>query len=329
MRRGRSPSADVSATFFRIPRGLEGADALVVNLPVVAWKKALLTPLVALLMARLRSLGAIAALHEWADLKAARRLACSLYVLVARRWSFPRRPCGRSSSKSWIARLKVRGGLLPIPPNIAPPDALADGPLIDRIRDERARGKLALGHFGSIYPKKRNDFALDVAAALESRGRPCFLVYIGGALDGEAAAEAGLRARAEALGLADSFAISGYVADAAHLFGLLEACDAFVYSFAGGLTSRRGSVLACLEAGRPVIVNAPASGREFDHHPTYCEMLGCGALRLVETDAPAHDYADAILAACAVAAGREAAPRDLFSSAWRDAAQALIDQLDT
>ena len=158
----------------RIWRGLEGADALVVNLPVVAWKKALLTPLVALLMARLRSLGAIAALHEWADLKAARRLACSLYVLVARKVVFSSPTVRAEFEQSWIARLKVRGGLLPIPPNIARPDALADGPLIDRIRDERARGKLALGHFGSIYPKKRNDFALDVAAALDGARPPLF-----------------------------------------------------------------------------------------------------------------------------------------------------------
>jgi glycosyltransferase involved in cell wall biosynthesis len=309
-------------------RGLDGADALVVNLPVVAWKRALLTPFVALLIARLRGLDALVVLHEWADLKLARRIVCALYVLAARTLIFSSPTVRAEFERSPLASFRARGGLMPIPPNIAPPETLADGPLIARIRDECARGKLVLGHFGSIYPKKRNDFALDVAFALKAQGRACFLVYIGGAVDGGASAEAALRARAQALGLADSCAISGYVPDKPHLFALLKACDAFVYSFAGGLTSRRGSVLACLAAGRPVIVNAPAEADEFDHHPTYRELIAGGALRLVATDAPAEDYANAILAACAQSAGRETVRRDLFASAWRDAAKALIDRLN-
>jgi glycosyltransferase involved in cell wall biosynthesis len=313
---------------FRLWRGLQGAEALVVNLPVVAWKKALLTPLVALIIARLSGRDAAIVLHEWADLKPARRIACALYVLVARTLLFSSPSVRAEFEHSPLGLPKARGALMPIPPNIAPAEALADGPLIERIRGERARGALILGHFGSLYPKKRNDFALDVAAALRDMGRACFLVYIGGAVDSEGAAEAALRARARSLGLADSCAISGYVRDSPRLFALLEACDVFVYGFAGGLTSRRGSVLACLEAGRPVVVNAPADPGEFDHHPTYRELLAGGALRLVATQAPAEAYANAILAATAQAASETSGRRDLYTSAWRDAARALIDRLN-
>src|SRR6516165_3636931 len=43
-------------------------DALIVNLPMVAWKRTFLTPALALFLARTRGVRAIVVLHEWADL---------------------------------------------------------------------------------------------------------------------------------------------------------------------------------------------------------------------------------------------------------------------
>ncbi|MFX5476865.1 hypothetical protein ABTD55_23360, partial [Acinetobacter baumannii] len=52
--------------------GLRGAlanvDALVLNLPVVAWKSRLAEPVLAATLARARRRDVVVILHEWADL---------------------------------------------------------------------------------------------------------------------------------------------------------------------------------------------------------------------------------------------------------------------
>jgi glycosyltransferase involved in cell wall biosynthesis len=301
-------------------RALAGAEALVVNLPVVAWKKALLTPLLALSIARLRGARTIVVVHEWADLHPLRRAFVSAYLLFAQVVLFSSPSVRDAFLASPTGRLPLASGLVPIPPNIAPPAARSRSPALDRIEKERAKGRLVLGHFGSIYPKKQSTFALDVAHALRRAGREVFVVFIGGFVKASDDVEERFSAHARELGLEESILVTGYVESEAQIFALFDAVDVFVYSFAEGLTSRRSSVLTCLESGRPVVVNAAKSEREFDHHPVFRRLIAQGALQIAPTDAAPADFAAII---DATDANRRAVAPDIFAPAWRDAASAL------
>jgi len=302
-------------------RALGEVDALAINLPVVAWKKVVLTPLVALLLALLRGRRRILVLHEWADLDWRRRLAISVYALFAQRFVFSSPFVRDGFAKSGPLRLlAARSVIAPIPSNIPPAAPEGPSPLTERIRDARAEGRIVIGHFGSIYPKKQSDFVLDVAARLRDSGRPVLCLFIGGFIKGVDRVEEDFRAKTEALGLAEDCLVTGYVDGAHALHALFAEVDCFLYRFPEGLTSRRGSVLACLQSGKPVIVNAPRETNEFDHHRAYRHAVADGALMLLPNDADAHDYADRL------ARSERPASRPLswlYDQCWRDAAAAI------
>ncbi len=301
-------------------RALADAAALVVNLPAVAWKKALLTPLLALTIARLRGARTVVVLHEWADLHPLRRAFVSAYLLFAQVVLFSSPSVRDEFLSSPVGRLPFAVGLAPIPPNIAPPKARLRSPAVERVEAERARGRLILGHFGSIYPKKQSTFVLDVARALQGMNREVFVVFIGGFVKAGDDVEERFFAHARELGLEASIMVSGYIESDAEIFALFDAVDLFVYSFTEGLTSRRGSVLTCLESGRPVVVNAAKSESEFDHHRLFRGLIAQGALQIVPTNAAPADFARAI---DAIGADRRAVAPEIFAPAWRDAAAAL------
>jgi glycosyltransferase involved in cell wall biosynthesis len=294
--------------------------ALVVNLPVVAWKRALLMPALALAIARLRGVQTTIVMHEWADLDWRRRMAIAFYLLLAQTILFSSPVVRAQFERSLIGWLPFAKGLVPIPANISRPSKLPSTPLTERLAAEKARGRLILGHFGSIYPKKRSSFVLDIAAELKRRGADVFVVFIGSFIKGNDGVEAEFNERAKALALADDILVTGYVETDAEIFALFDCVDTFVYSFAEGLSSRRGSVLACLQSGRQVVVNAPETAGEFDHHPTFLNAIAQPILRFAPTHADAEQFAIAIVSA---ERARVAEPLKLFESSWRDAAFAL------
>jgi glycosyltransferase involved in cell wall biosynthesis len=306
-------------------RALRGAKTFVVCLPVVAWKRALMIPLLAMIFARLRGAETVVVLHEWADLHPMRRAFISAYLLFAKIILFSSPIVSDECRRSPLGRLPIVFGLMPIPPNIAPPLQRISSPLLKRIEEERAKGSVILGHFGSIYPKKQSTFVLDVAHCLKDGERRVFVVFIGGFIRASDNVEELFFAHARRLNLESSIAVSGYVESDAEIFALFDAVDVFVYSFAEGLTSRRGSVLTCLESGRPLIVNAPRSLSEFDHHPVFRNLIARGALHIVPNDAAAADFARAI---DAIESAPAQADLDVFGSAWRDAAAALCGVID-
>ena len=114
--------------------------------------------------------------------------------------------------------------------------------------------------------------------------------------------------------------MTGYVERAEEIFTLFEEVDCFVYRFAEGLSSRRSSVLACLQTGKPVFVNAPAGVDEFDHHRMFSFALDNDILRLLSTSADAKAYATAL---AANSPRVETRAIDMYEASWRDAAHAL------
>lgn len=304
-------------------RSLGPDSAVICNLPLVAWKRLLLTPLLAFLIATLRGAERIVVLHEWSDLNWQRRGFYLLYCLFASSiyLSSPhiRQQFEEDEWAAWLRR-RVRG-ILPIPPNVRRPQETVEGPLTGQLRQWRAEGRYVLAAFGSIYPKKQTSRLLDVAAELKRRGQRPVLVLIGSFVRGPEPVEEPFWRKVRDLGLDGDVVVSGYIATDEEIFGLFAEVDAFAYMFAEGLTSRRGSVLACMQSGRPVVVNAPVGADEFAHHRAYSSLLEARNLRLVGTDAAASDYADALIAARRQPAARVVVD---FDACWDDAARALM-----
>lgn len=303
-------------------RALSGAEVVVANFPVVAWKRALVAPLAAFAMAALRGRGRIAILHEWSSMHRLRRLVLRP-VLALSNPIVMLSPQIRSelAADPIVGRLARRGVLVPLPPNLAQPATIAASPMRERLRAARREGRLVLGHFGSIYPGKQPEAVLAIAAALKARGENPLLVFIGSFIKATDGIEALFDARVAALGLADNVVVTGYVASPEVLFGLFEPVDAFVYVLPEGLTARRSSVLACLQSGRPVVVTAPAQADEFDHHPRFRALVETGAIMTVPRGAGPDAYADRVLAARL----RPSIPAEIDIEAWfEDAALGLI-----
>jgi glycosyltransferase involved in cell wall biosynthesis len=307
-------------------RALASAETLVLNAPVVAWKRVLLVPLLCLCLARLRGCKVVQILHEWSDLDPRRRLVLSIYLLFATHVLYSSPSVRDQHRRNFLARwLPLKSGLVPIPPNIAPPSHAAASQAtrhhaVRQLAAARAAGRLVIGHFGSIYPRKCSDRILEIAAELKRRGHNVLLAYIGDFIRGSEDIEAIFVRRIAELGLERNVLITGYIQSHDDVYAALSETDVLVYAFAEGLTSRRGSVLAALLSGRPVIVNRPENEFEFDHHPAFRQALGRQALRLVEAADDVTAYADAIEAAhrakqCMITID--------FDTCWRDATAAF------
>lgn len=302
-------------------RAIGEASAVVVNVPLVAWKRLPVRPLLALGAARLRRREAVLVLHEWGALHPLRRLALLPALHLASRIVLLSPQIRAEMAADPLARPALgRTTLAPLPPNIGRPPAPAPSPLAERLRAARREGRLVIGHFGSIYPGKQPRAVLEIAAALKARGARPLVAFIGSFIRGSDRTEAEFRSRAAALGLTDDVVVSGYVASEAELFGLFAEVDAFAYVFAEGLTARRSSVLACVQAGRPVVATAPGRADEFDHHPRYLALVESGALTLAPRDASPEAFADLIEAAVQEGGGGAALDVDAW---WRDAAAAM------
>jgi glycosyltransferase involved in cell wall biosynthesis len=302
-------------------RALSPARGAVESFPVVAWKRELIRPLLALALARLRGRAAIVVLHEWAALNRLRRLALLPALATASRVVLLSPTVRDEVAADPLARgCLARSVMAPLAPNLGAPPAVAGSPLAARLAAARSDGRLVVGHFGSIYAGKGPETMLAVAAALKAQGARPLLVFVGDFIRSAERIEAVFAARVAALGLAEDVVVSGYVAGMPELYGLFAEVDVFAYAFAEGLTARRSSVLASVQSGRPVVVTAPARADEFDHHPRYAALVAGGALTLVPRDAAPDAFARAILAA----AGRPAAPAAIDLDAWwADTAEAV------
>jgi glycosyltransferase involved in cell wall biosynthesis len=300
------------------------ARNVVCNFPIVAWKRVMLRPLLALAMARLRGRRVILIQHEWAGLHWLRRVtywpALLLADVIVMFSPLVRRELADDALVGRTARKCV---LAPLPPNLEAPAEIADSGLRQRLAAAREQGRLVIGHFGSIYPSKQPNALLDICAILRGRGRKPLIVYVGSFIRGVDDVEKEFHARAAELGIADDVVVSGYVASDREVFGLFNAVDAFCYPLEEGITARRSSILACVQSGRPVIVTGPARPDEFDHHPRFKDLIGRGGIVLVARGSDDAAYADAIVAALQRPPAQ--APFD-FDGWWRDVARAVQAQ---
>ncbi len=183
-------------------RAVGSARNIVCNFPIVAWKRVIVSPLLALLFARLRGRRAILVQHEWGSLHWLRRLTYLPAVLLANRIvmfsALVRKELASDPLVGWTAR---KCTLAPLPPNIEAPVRIADLKLRQRLAEARAQGRLVIGHFGSIYPAKQPNALLSICATLKARGERPLLVYIGSFIRAMDNVEEDFYARARELGV--------------------------------------------------------------------------------------------------------------------------------
>jgi glycosyltransferase involved in cell wall biosynthesis len=302
-------------------RAVGSAQNVVCNFPIVAWKRVILPPILALSIARLRGKRVILVQHEWAGLHRLRRITYLPALWLANdivmvsplvQNELAEDPVAGSTAR------KVR--LAPLPPNIEAPAGITDSPLRQRLSQARAQGRPVIGHFGSIYPGKQPNALLEIGAVLKRRGLKPLIAYIGSFIRGMDRVEEDFYARAAELGLSDDVVVSGFVASDHEVFGLFNQVDAFCYPLDEGLTARRSSVLTCVQSGHPVIVTGPKLPGEFDHHPRFKELIDRGAIVLVPRGSDAEAYADQIVSVL------KRPPVQLpfdFDRWWLDAAEAI------
>jgi glycosyltransferase involved in cell wall biosynthesis len=312
-------------SFADIWRAVGSARNVVCNFPIVAWKRVIFRPLLALAIARLRRRRVVLIQHEWGSLNALRRITYIPALLLADTIimfsPLVRRELAADPVVGWIAEKCV---LAPLPPNIEAPAGITDSKLRQRLAAAREAGRLVIGHFGSIYPGKQPNALLAIGAILRERGLKPLIVYVGSFIRGVDNVEEEFHARAAELGMTDDVIVSGYVASDHEVFGLFSEIDAFCYLLEEGLTARRSSVLTCVQSGRPVIVTGPADAAEFDHHPRFKELIDRGTVVLVARGSDEDVYADRI--ASALKWPSVHVPFD-FDGWWQDVAQAVRAQL--
>jgi glycosyltransferase involved in cell wall biosynthesis len=305
-------------------RAIGRARNVVCNFPIVAWKRVMFRPLLALAMARLRGRRVVLIQHEWAGLHWLRRLtympALVLADTVIMFSPLVRRELAEDIFVGWTARKAV---LAPLPPNIEAPAGITDSKLRARLAAARADGRVVIGHFGSIYPGKQPNALLDICALLRDRGIKPLLVYVGSFIRGTDNVEENFHVHAAELGITGDVIVSGYVESDHEVFGIFSEVDAFCYPLAEGLTARRGSIAACAQSGHPVVVTGPAEPDEFDHHPRFKELIDRGAIVLVQRGADDEAYANRIVSALKWPSVNTTFN---FDGWWNDATQAIRAQ---
>ncbi len=306
-----------------VPLGdaLGPADDVVVNLPVVAWKKRLVAPIAAALDARRRGQGVTIVLHEWADLALARRISYLPLLPLATRIFFSSPEVQAQFEATPLSRVVTKDrAVIAIPPNLSVPQQTQETPISRALADKRSAGTFVLAQFGSIYLNKDPLQLLQVGAELVSRGVDIRIVFIGSFVgDG---VEAEFMAEVERLKLVGRVEVTGYVHSSEELYGIFAQVDAFLYPLTEGMTSRRSSVQAAALSGRPVIVTAPARADSLAHHRLLQSLIAAGAIQFVPLRATTSAMADAALATRGLPVRQVDAAREI-DGVWREVARAF------
>ncbi|MEE9276228.1 MAG: glycosyltransferase family 4 protein, partial [bacterium] len=155
---------------------------------------------------------------------------------------------------------------VPIGANVEPAaaDAAArEGPR-RRVREEAglAPEGIVLAHFGFYYPGKGVEQILEAAGRWREEGRDFRLFMIGGRRSGDGGFYPALQERARALGLGEEVVWTGFV-DNARVSEILLAADLFLAPYEGGISIRRGSLMAALVHGLPVVSTPPRAPTKY------------------------------------------------------------------
>ncbi len=303
---------DLPAVF----RKIAAADQIVFSVPLVAWKRLLLLPLVVLLFARVVRCRVNVFMHEWTALHWMRRLALAPFVMLSRTIIVVS-PfiAGGIAGTPWLMGAARKCRLAPNAPTIRRPGEPRVTERVLRVRDAVKNCDVVIGYFGAIYKSKAATELLDVCADLRKSGIRAGIVFIGSFMKSLDGYEQQFWSKAAEYGIADQVIVTGYIADEAELYTLFEEVGAFLFLFPEGLTARRSSVIHTLQSDRPVVVTAPRSMAEFAHHAGFTRLIEAGVLSFIPEGADRRAIADQLLAVAKQ--GKRPTPAIEWDAWWR------------
>lgn len=154
-----------------------------------------------------------------------------------------------------------RTALIPIASNILAPLPRPFDPAPWRARAGAAPADFLLGYFGLLNHSKGFDTLLASLAALRAAGVPARLVVIGGEAGSSDPSNAAYAAEIQALlarlALTPYVHFTGYLEDEIAVGSFLKASDIVALPFRDGVSYRRGSLMAAIRYGCPVVTTAP------------------------------------------------------------------------
>ncbi|HXX03137.1 MAG TPA: glycosyltransferase [Xanthobacteraceae bacterium] len=301
-------------------RSVADADCIVFNLPLVSWKRMLLTPLMLLLFASISGVRVNVFLHEWSGLHWLRRIALAPIVLLSRTIIVVSPFISAQISGHWrIFGIGRKCRLVPHPPTIIRPNGRHLTERILRVREAAKNCDVVIGCFGSIYKGKAATALLDICRYLNGRGVRALIVFIGSFTRSLDHYEQEFWDKVHAAAIEDQVIVTGYIPSEVELYTLFEEIGLFLFLFPEGLTARRSSVIACLQSDRPVLVPAPQSATEFDHHEGFKALIKSGVLSFIPPGAGVQTIADQLLV---VAKQKSRTTSAIDADAWWNAATA-------
>src|SRR5580698_2255449 len=285
---------DLPAVF----RKIAAADQVVFSVPLVAWKRLLLLPLVVLLFACMVRCRVNVFMHEWTALHWLRRLALAPFVLLSRTIIVVS-PfiAGEIAGTPWLMGAARKCRLVPNAPTIRRPGAPRVTERVVRVREAAKSCDVVIGYFGAIYKGKAATALLDVCENLRNSGIRALIVFVGSFMKSLDGYEQQFWSKVAEYGIADQVIVTGYVTDEAELYTLFNEADAFLFLFPEGLTARRSSVIHTLLSNRPVVVTAPRSISEFAHHKGFTSVIESGVLSFIPDHADMPAVAEKLLGA--------------------------------
>ncbi len=228
--------------------------------------------------------------HEWRSMHWLRKMSIlplafssDLLIFVSKRErdSYLRSVVGRLRG----ARQRIE--VIPIGVNVKVP--LIDRERVRREREEMlgdgsGRRSVLLGFFGFVYDWKQPVKLLEALAALIRAGVNARLLICGDFPDGHEAARKQFWIDVRARGLLGNVIHHGYVEDETTLAHLLAACDAHLYMYKDGVSSRRGSFWYSLELGSTIICTPPEYPGEFDGLIDVNRLCRTGVIQFVDPE---------------------------------------------
>jgi glycosyltransferase involved in cell wall biosynthesis len=150
--------------------------------------------------------------------------------------------------------------LIPIGSNIQPASAGVFDVAAERERWHVRRDEFTLGYFGFLNLSKGGEVLMQALRWLLDQRLPVRLILVGGRTGASdptnAAYAAQVDALIEVLGLKEHVSATGYL-DAAGVSRALLACDVLALPYVDGASVRRGSLMAAIAHGCPIVTTEP------------------------------------------------------------------------
>ena len=276
-----------------------GSSIVHIQYPFEAWGNSPFPGVLALVVKRISQvkgpIRVVTTFHEWHGMHWMRRLSVFPLAYFSDMLIFVSKRERDAYGKSLIGRLRGNRQLR----HIIPISSNVNVPVIDRasVATERAtilggqsgRREILLGFFGFIYDWKQPYKLLSIIKELRDDGINAKLLICGDFPDGHEDQRAKFWLTVAELGIEHCVIHKGYVEDEVSLAHMLAACDAHLYLYKDGLSSRRGSFWYSMKLGVRVICTPPRYSGEFDGLIDLDKLVDAGDIRFVEPNSSIED----------------------------------------